>query len=293
MRRRQFFKSSILAGPMLTTDSFLLQNEKYDCNNSLKISLNAYSFNKQLRSGETDLFQLIDYCKEYGFDAIDPTGYYFPGYPEVPNDQYIYDFKRKAFLNGLEISGTGVRNDFCNPDKNQREKDLKLIESWCVVASKLGAPLLRVFPGKEIKDNRNKGAVIKQVIAELSKACHIGEKYGIMVALQNHNDFLKSSEEIIEVLTKVDSKWLGLHLDIGSLAERDPYKEIESLIKYAITWQIKELVWIKQKKSPVDYARLMDIIKSSDYVGYLPLETLNSDPRINLPKMINEVKKQL
>ncbi len=293
MRRRQFFQSSILAGPMLTTDSFLLQNEQYDTNNSLKISLNAYSFNKQLRSGETDLFQLIDFCKKYGFDAIDPTGYYFPGYPDVPSDQYIYEFKRKAFLNGLEISGTGVRNDFCNPDKNPREKDLQLIESWCVVASKLGAPLLRVFPGKEIKDNRKKGAVIKQVIAELSKACHIGEKYGIMIALQNHNDFLKSSEEIIEVLTEVNSKWLGLHLDIGSLAERDPYKEIESLVKYAITWQIKELVSIKQKKSPVDYARLMDIIKSSSYVGYLPLETLNSDPRINLPKMINEVRKQL
>ena len=141
--------------------------------------------------------------------------------------------------------------------------------------------------------NRNKKAVIKQVITELSKACKIGEKYGVMLALQNHNDFLKSSEEIIEVLTGVDSKWLGLHLDIGSLAQRDPYKEIESLVKYAITWQIKQLVRINNKKSPVDYTRLMDIIKSSGYVGYLPLETLNSDPRINLPKMINEVRKRL
>ena len=293
MRRRQFFQSSLIAVSMLTTGFSLKRNQKFENFRSLKISLNAYSFNKQLLSGETDLFQLIDFCKKHGFDAIDPTAYYFPGYPEIPNDQFIYDFKRKAFINGLEISGTGIRNDFSNANKSHLEEDLKLFEAWCLVASKLGAPLLRVFPGKEINDNRHKKAVMKQVIGELSKACKIGEKYGVIIALQNHNEFLKTSEEIVEVLNEVNSKWLGLHLDIGSLAARDPYKEIERLVKYAVTWQIKEWVWINNKKSPVDYARLMDIIKSSGYVGYLPLETLNSDPRINLPIMINEVRKQL
>lgn len=289
MRRRIFFRSSIFSGFLLTTGPFSSNKNE---NSGIKISLNTYSFNRQLREGQTDLFQLLDFCKQYGFDAIDPTGYYFPGYPDAPPDEYIYEFKRKAFLKGVEISGTGIRNDFANADKTKLQQDLSLIESWCEVASKLGAPLLRVFPGREIKDGRDKDAVIEQLIIELGKACKIGEKYGIMMALQNHNELLLSSDEIIRVLGGVNSDWLGLHLDIGSLAHQDPYYEIEKLISYAITWQFKELVWVDGVKTPVNYKKLMSIIKSSGYSGYLPLETLNADPRINIPKMIEQVRNQ-
>jgi sugar phosphate isomerase/epimerase len=293
MKRRSFVKSALLSGPVLMGASS--QSVASDMKKSirLKLSLNTYSFNQQLRSGETDIFELIDYCKEIGFEAIDPTGYYFSGYPDVPEDNVIFDFKRKAFLAGIEISGTGVRNDFANADPVKRAGDLRLIEGWCNVASKLGAPLLRVFPGKKITDGRDKAAVIEQVIAELKIACRISEKYGVMLAMQNHNDFLLSSEEVEAVMQGVDSRWLGLHLDIGSLAQRDPYIEIERLVKYAITWQIKEKVWLDGQQVSVDYDRLMSIILRSDYTGYLPLETLRTDPLTNLPKMIDEIRKRL
>ena len=35
----------------------------------IKLSLNLYSFNAPLRSGETTLEQVIDFCAELGFDA--------------------------------------------------------------------------------------------------------------------------------------------------------------------------------------------------------------------------------
>ena len=293
MKRRSFIKSSTIAGPVLLGGIRYSEAAPFNNKKNIKLSLNAYSFNEKLRSGETNLLELIDYCRDIGFDAIDPTGYYFPGYPEVPDDSYINDFKRKAFLAGIEISGTGVRNDFANADSQLLVGDLKLIESWCLVASKLGAPLLRVFPGKELKDGRDKKKVMQQVIEELKKACTISEKYGVMLALQNHNDFLKSSQEISQIMEGVNSSWLGLHLDIGSLAYDDPYLEIERLIKYALTWQIKEFVWLNNTKVPVDYDRLMDIIHRSDYVGYLPLETLKGDPEKKLPIMIEEMRKRL
>lgn len=293
MKRRKFAKLSLATSSIAFASSFKFKPIIVPQINRFKLSLNTYSFNEKLRNGETDLFELIDFCKTNGFDAIDPTGYYFPGYPKVPTDKYINEFKRSVFLAGLEISGTGVRNDFANADPEKRADDLKLIEAWCQVARKLGAPLLRVFPGKEIKDGRNKKEVMKQVIEELKLACEISEKYGIMLALQNHNDFIKSSEEVSEVLDGVNSSWLGLHLDIGSLAARDPYEEIKSLVKYAITWQIKEKVWVNGETVPVNYDKLMEIIKQSDYTGYLPLETLRTDPVKNLPLMIDEIRNRL
>src|SRR5690348_8485121 len=64
----------------------------------LKISLNAYCFSKSLTApdggGKADMtyFDVLEFCAKNNFDAIDPTGYYFPGYPKVPTDAYINDF---------------------------------------------------------------------------------------------------------------------------------------------------------------------------------------------------------
>ena len=58
------------------------------------------------------LERLIDFCAEQRLDALDATGYYFAGYPNVPTDETIYRLRRKAYLNGVAISFTGVKNDF-------------------------------------------------------------------------------------------------------------------------------------------------------------------------------------
>jgi sugar phosphate isomerase/epimerase len=113
----------------------------------LKTSLNAFSFNKPLMAKEMDLYQLLDFCAENQFDAVDITGYYFPGYPDVPSNEFIFSIKRTAQRLGLAISGTGVRNDFTMADKEKREEQILLIKKWIEVAAKLGAPVIRIFAG--------------------------------------------------------------------------------------------------------------------------------------------------
>ena len=61
------------------------------------------------------LDDVVDFCAMHNVGALDATGYYFPGYPKVPSDESIYSFKKKAYLNGVTIGGTGVRNDFALP----------------------------------------------------------------------------------------------------------------------------------------------------------------------------------
>ena len=88
----------------------------------LKTSLNAYSFNTPLlKEGTMNLDELLEFCAAKDLDAVDITAYYFPGYPKVPSDEYLYHIKRKSFLLGIEISGTGVRNNFCSPDNKVRQ----------------------------------------------------------------------------------------------------------------------------------------------------------------------------
>jgi ribosome-associated protein YbcJ (S4-like RNA binding protein) len=193
----------------------------------LKLSLNAYSFNKALndhikgRGKGMTLFDLLDYCAEQDFDAIDPTGYFFPGYPRVPSDKYLNDFKRRAFVLGLDISGTGIRNDFASPDRERRAADVRHAREWIEAAARMGAPVLRVFAGPEPAGHPRE-KVVEWMVEALKSCVEHAKKYGVLVGIQNHGDMLKTAEDVLEVVKKVDSEWFGVIVDTGLLPHGGP-----------------------------------------------------------------------
>ena len=257
----------------------------------VKISLNAYSFNRPLNEGRLSLFQLIDFCVMQKFDALDLTAYYFNGYPEIPEDSHLYDIKRYAFLNGMEISGTGVRNDFTDPDPQQRTRDVTLVRNWVECAAKLGAPVIRVFAGKQTPTGYSRSQITGWVVEGLKKCAGFGRQYGIITAVQNHNDFLKNADEVLAIIQAVDSEWFGLVLDIGSFREGDPYEQIARLAPYAVNWQIKEQVYINGKETRTDLNIVAQILKESGYRGYIPIETLGEgDPQEKVIRFLEEVR---
>src|SRR5512133_2932603 len=251
LTRRSFTQSLALsgiavAGMPFSGSSSIAAEKPVDgiSTGKLKISLNAYSFDKPLRDGKMTISDLLDYCARVGFDGVDLTGYYFPGYPAVPSDEYLYEVKRKAFKLGLGISGTGVRNDFTWADAKKREGEKQLVKDWILVAEKLGSPIVRIFSGNLSKENFSWDERAKWIAEDIMECAEFGKKHGVMTALQNHNDFLKTSSDVEKMLNLVKSEWNGLLLDIGSFHTSDPYNDIASNAKYAISWQLKEKVFI-------------------------------------------------
>ena len=256
----------------------------------LKISLNAYSFDKPLRQGTMSISDLLDYCARIGFDGVDLTGYYFPGYPAVPSDDFIYEVKKKAFQLGLGISGTGVRNDFTWSDPVKRAEEKKLVKEWIVVAAKLGAPLVRIFAGTLSKEAFSWDEKLKWIVDDINECAEFGKNHGVMIALQNHNDFLKTASDVDRIFQLVDKNWVGLLLDIGSYHTPDPYSDIARNSKYAISWQLKEKVFINDTQVDTDYSKIIEIVRQCGYSGYLPLETLGEgDPGIKVEALFKKV----
>ncbi len=240
------------------------------------------------------LEEVIEFCSDLGFHAVDPTGYYFPNYPEVPSDRYIYEIKRKAFRLGLDISGTGVRNDFTLTDRERRKAEVKLVKNWVEVAARLGAPVLRVFSGRELPEGYSRAEVTNWVVEALGECADYGAGSGVIIVLQNHWDFIRTAEQTVEILEGVNSPWLALNLDIGSYRSADPYSEIARVAPYAATWQIKENVFISGREVKTDLDRIMQIVGQSGYRGYLPIETLGAgDPRVKIPRFLAEVRSAL
>jgi sugar phosphate isomerase/epimerase len=203
-------------------------------------------------------------------------------------------FKKQAFLLGLDISGTGVKNDFTVTDANKRKSDIEMIRSWIVAAAKMGIPNIRIFSGNTNHEGFTRDQVFEWMAKDVKECCEIGKEYGVIVAIQNHNDFLKTADDVDRIFEMVDSEWLGLNLDIGSYRQKDPFKEIEQNIKYAVTWQVKENIWIDGKETPTDLVKLFKLIKKHAYRGYLPIETLGAgDPYKKVPVMMENIYKAL
>jgi sugar phosphate isomerase/epimerase len=297
--RRDFVKSLMIV-PALSSAITENKDEKSlsladkSKRSKLKTSLNAYSFNAPLTDKSMNLDDLLDFCAEQNFDGVDLTGYYFPNYPQVPSDEYIYHIKRKAHLLGLEITGTGIRNDYTNPDPGKRKADVQMIKQWIEVAAKLGAPVIRVFSGVIRPKEYTWNQIATWMVKDIRECVEYGQKHGVIVAIQNHNDFIQTADDVIKIMKMVNMEWFGLILDIGSYHQGDPYTQIAQTVQYAVNWQVKENIFVDGVEVKTDLKRLFKIVKESGYRGSLPIETLGKgNPKEKVSKFLKEVQQAL
>jgi len=263
-------------------------------NQHFKISLNAYSFNDMLMKKKISLTELLEFTAKTGFEAIDITGYYFSTYPTVPSNEEIFSFKKKAHELGISISGTGVRNEFSFENKDLLDKEIDLVKKWIEVAAKLGAPVLRVFTAKLYSEGEERKRVEARMLQAFQTCLETAKSHGIILGIQNHNDFLRTSDECHDLFKKINSPWLGLVLDTGNFIAEDPYEEIRKAIPLAVNWQVKEKLLIKGVQTPMNLEKLCNIIKSSAYKGFVPIETLGmQDPKKDIPVFFNAVSEAL
>jgi sugar phosphate isomerase/epimerase len=199
---------------------------------------------------------------------------------------------------GIDISGTGIRNNFASPDPAVRAADVERAKKWILVAEKLGAPVIRLFAGEIPKGYENKWDEVSGWMIECYKECAaFGAQHGVIIGIQNHGDMLQTAEQCIKVVKAVDSQWAGLILDTGNFKVADPYADIEAVIPYTVNWQMKESVLGNTSEVKTDFSRLMKIIKKSGYRGYVPVETLKLvgkdkpyDPFVLVPQIMKELK---
>jgi sugar phosphate isomerase/epimerase len=278
----------------------------------LKTSLNAYSFNKMLndrikgRGEGITLVQVCDFAAKCKFDAIDATGYFFPGYPERPTDAYIDELKKRAADLGLGISGTGVRNNFTTADQAVRAEGVRHIKEFVEVAARLGAPVIRVFADTQMRaqnwhtvsGNAGHQQVQDWISAALRECADHGQKYGVKIGVQNHGDFLATAKEQLALVQAVNSPFCGPIVDTGYFKTPDPYVDIAEVAPHAINWQIKQSVYGEDSDVPTDMNRLLKIVRKSGYSGYLPIETLSPqgkpyDPFKVVPDFLAQLKKAI
>ena len=269
----------------------------------VRFSLNAYSFNARLMEKNPadgmpsfSLIDLIDWAAGQNLEAVDITGYYFPGYPVPPSDSVIQVVRSRAAARGLAISGTGIRNHFAASDPLIRQEGIQLAKQWIDVAAKLGAPVIRLFAGAMPAGYENRWDEVMNWMVPCFRECaEYARTKGVKIGIQNHADALSTADQTLRLLKAIDHPWVGLIVDTGSFTTSDPYKEIEMTAPYAINWQVKERLHGEGTDRKTDMLRVMKIIKETGYKGFVPVETLPEkgkiyDPFSRVPALLTEMQ---
>ncbi|MBI5690560.1 MAG: sugar phosphate isomerase/epimerase [Verrucomicrobia bacterium] len=286
--RRQFLRVALLGSLAAANPLSALEARRRTGRSLLRPALNIYSFsdlltlNKKEPGQGIDLFGICDFCARHNLEAMDMTGYFFPEYPQVPSEAFISRIKRHAHTQGVVINGTGVRNDFAVADRAVRATGVKLTKDWIEATARLGGSVIRVFAGPQspFKDWRVAacGAARDEVerwMADDLRACaEHGQKFGVVVGVQNHGDFINSGPEHLRLLQRVDHPFCGALVDTGKYLTPDPYADIAMMVPYAVGWQVKETLGSDLKSPRADFKRLMKILADGGYRGFVPIETL-------------------
>jgi len=255
-----------------------------------KFSLAAYSYRKFL-TGDPPQLTVDDFirdCAKMGLEGTELTSYYFPS--QVTND-YLLHLKHLTFRLGLDISGSAIRNDFCLPPGQERDRNIAHVKRWVDYAEILGAPVIRVFSGKQHGD-QSFAETQRLAVEAMEECCEYAGKHGVFLALENHGGLSATPEGLLALVREVDSPWFGVNLDSGNFYGSDVYADLAQLAPYALNVQIKASIRPNRgAKQPCNFNRVAQIMRDASYRGYIVLEYEDAeDPREACPRLIEELR---
>ncbi len=202
---------------------------------------------------------------------------------------YLQKLKRLAFINGLDLYGLSIHQNFVSPDADKRQANIDHTLHCIDIAHEMGIPAIRLNSGRwgtvrSFDDLMAKRGVepplpgytdddaFKWVISCTEKCLPRAEKAGVVLALENHWGLTKTAKGVLRIVNAIRSPWLGVTMDTGNFLE-DPYDDLVKLAPHAVLVHAKTYfgggVWYSLD---LDYNRIADILRKVNYTGYISLE---------------------
>ena len=291
MQRREFLSSLgavPLAGALIPA---AIDPIKRTGPTRMKLSLAAYSFRAALEGAKKTmtLDDFVDLASTYDLEAVEPTSYYFP---EPATAEYCRSLRRHAFLQGLSISGTAVRNTFTHRPGPQLDKEIDHVKRWVDLAAELHAPTIRIFAG-DLQKGTSEADARKWCVDAIHRACEHAATRGVILALENHGGIVTTADQLLAIVREVRSEWFGVNLDTGNFRGADPYADLARVAPYAVVVQVKtEMSAAGGGRQEADFARVIKILRDVKYRGFVALEyEAKEDPRQAVPRYLQQLRK--
>jgi len=252
-----------------------------------RTGLVAYSYRELLQKKAMTYEDLIRIAVETGTDGIDLTVYWLP----ATTDDVLLPLRRLAYRNRVDIYSIGTRIRLAQPTAELRDQQIIELRKWLDVAQKLGATHVRVFGG-----DKPEGATTEQAIGyaaeTLKRGAELAGARGLIIGLEDDGGLTDYAKETIEIVSRVNSPWAGMNLDIGNFKPPDVYGQIEMSIPYAVSTHVKtEITQDDGKNAPMDWDRVFRMFAAKGFRGYMGLEyEASDDPVPVVPGYLRKLK---
>jgi sugar phosphate isomerase/epimerase len=294
--RRQFLQSAAAASAGFAaglTPTPAIEPIRRTGKAHMKLSIAAYSYRQLLALNikpkpPMTLEDFAELAAGMELDAIEPTGYYFP----ETTPEYLARLKGKCTRLGLDISGSAVGNNFCTSDPGRLKEQIASVKKWTEHTSALGGKALRIFAGGVDKGDTEEKARARCVEA-IQECCDHAARFGVYLALENHGGIVTTIDQMLAIIKAVKHDWFGVNLDTGNFHSADPYADLEKLVPYSVNVQIKtEIQRAGQKREDADLKRLIEMLRTGGYRGYVALEyEAAEDPKAAIPRHVATLRK--
>jgi len=285
--RRRFLRQSLsAAGLLLVSPASFAGRER-----KLKISLAEWSLHRSLKAGKLDHLDFAQKAKkDFGIDAVEYVNSLFGGtkmnFKEAAkNSAYLNEVLKRSKDAGvynhlIMIDGEG---SLAVPDEKERLTAVDNHKKWIDAAAFLGCASIRVNLHGEGDTEAKKTAAVDSLgrLGELASAARIN------VLMENHGSDSSKGNWIADVMRQVNRSNVGTLPDFGNFCishpwgttqeacadEYDRYKGVEEMLPFAKGVSAKTYDFDDKGEQPlIDYKRLMDIVKSAGFTGYIGIE---------------------
>lgn len=246
------------------------QEKTGDTTEWLKVAVQQYSFNKQLRSGELKM-------EDYPQTVVDGTGIkaleYFNGHMEdKAKDEAFFKRLRKrcdelGAINTMMLCRS--KNAIDSPEPEVRNRAIEGYRPWLTATRILGGQFVRV-------DTRHAGDADEQkkhAVAGLQALCTVAREYELTILVENHGNHSGNGAWLADVMSKVGLENCGTLPDFQNFKEYDPYQGVAEMMPWAKVLCAKSKSFDKDgNEENVDYRKMLKIAKDAGFQGYVGIE---------------------
>jgi len=158
--------------------------------------------------------------------------------PQFDQD-YLAQIKEKLDEHNLERMIAWGHPDGLEGGRNLAAA--KEMEQHLVTAQAVGAKVMRIVGSSLMFHDEPHGPQIERISEILSESVKKAEDAGIRLAIENHIDF--EADEILEILDRVNSEYLGVNFDSGNALRvfEDPVEAARKLAERTYATHIKDI----------------------------------------------------
>jgi len=251
---------------------------------NIRLACSTYSY-WHFKPEKYPIEKVIDNAAAMGFDGVEIL------HRQMKNEtqSYVNGLKRAAFRHGLSFPMLSIHQDFVDPDPAKRQAAIDHTIHCVKLAHRLGISCVRLNSGRwgtipsfddlmkangqepPIEGHTNDEA-FRWCISSINKCLPAAEKYGVILALENHWGLTTNPDDLLRIYNAVDNPWLRINMDTGNYAG-DPYEGIEKLAPHAVIVQAKTYYgggnWYTLD---LDYDRIASILRKHNFRGWVSLE---------------------